>query len=94
MQWALDVTSRSLSIILYHGLFVLGHETYKKKKRWTNEEIKNAKTYFSNYIRKGILPPLSEIEKVKMKYNVLKDRKTDVIKTWLHNQLKKKKTFE
>lgn len=47
--------------------------------------------YFSSYIRKKKLPPLSEIEKVKAKYNVLIDRKPDVIKTWLHNQIKKTK---
>jgi len=65
-----------------------------KKRRWTNEEKTNAKSYFLNYIRKGKLPPLSEIEEVKMTY-ILKDRKPDVIKTWLHNQLKnKEKTFE
>lgn len=66
-----------------------------KKRRWTNKEKTDAKSYFSNYIRKGKLPPLSEIEEVKMTYNILKDRKPDVIKTWLHNQLKnKEKTFE
>jgi hypothetical protein len=70
---------------------IAGRETYKKR-RWTNKEIIDAKLYFSNYICKGKLPPLPEIEKVKMTY-ILKDRNPDVIKTWLHNQLKKK-TFE
>lgn len=87
-----------------HGLFdycfinqyicILDHKTYKKKRylrRWTDEEITDAKMYFSKYLRKGILPPLSEIDKVKVTYNVLNNRKPDVIKTWLHNQLKKNK---
>jgi len=50
--------------------------------------------YFSKYMYKGKLPPLSEIEKVKMRYNIISDRKPDVIKTWIHNQLKKNKSSE
>lgn len=82
---------------LLQSFFIINYISiggYKKKKRWTNEEITDAKAYFSNYIRKGKLSPLSEIEKVKMTYNILKDRKPDVIKSWIHNQLKKNKTLE
>lgn len=50
--------------------------------------------YFSKYLCKRKLPSLSEIEKVKVTHDVLSDRKPDVIKTWLHNQLKKNQTFE
>lgn len=59
------------------------------KKRWTEQEKTDAETYFSKYLRKGKLPSLSEIDQVKVAYNVLSNRKPDVIKTWLHNQLKK-----
>lgn len=48
--------------------------------------------YFSQYLRKRKLPSLSEIDKVKVTYNVLSDRKPDVIKTWIHTQIKKNKT--
>lgn len=47
--------------------------------------------YFLKYMRKRKLPSLQEIERVKIAHNVLMDRKADVIKTWLHNQLKKTK---
>jgi len=73
---------------------ILGRETFRKKKRWTNKEITDAKMYFSKYMYKGKLPSLSEIEKVKMRYNILSDRKPDVIKTWIHNQSKKNKSSE
>lgn len=82
------------SFFIIDSICIADRETYIKKKRWTDKEITDAKVYFSKYIRKGKLPPLPEIEKVKMTYNILKDRKPDVIKTWLHNQLKKNKTFE
>lgn len=75
-------------------IYISGRKTYLKKRRWTNEEITDAKMYFSKCLCKGKLLSLSEIEKVKVTHDVLSDRKPDVIKTWLHNQLKKNKTFE
>ena len=62
------------------------------KKRWTDEEKSDVTMYFSKYIRKAKLPSLSEIDKIKVTYNVLSDRKPDAIKTWIHNQIKKNKT--
>lgn len=82
------------SFFIINYICFAGHESYKKKKRWTNKETTDANNYFSNYIRKRKLPPLPEIEKVKMTCNILKDRKPDIIKTWIHNQFKKNSTVE
>lgn len=70
---------------------ISAYKIREKKKRWTNEEKVDAKKYFFSYVRKGKLPPLREIENIKATHNILIDRKPDVIKTWLHNQIRKTK---
>lgn len=58
------------------------------KVRWTNDERTIVLSSFQTSIKNKKLPSLREINKIKIKYPVLKARTSAQIKTWLHNQIK------
>ncbi|XP_067214617.1 uncharacterized protein [Linepithema humile] len=59
-----------------------------KRTRWSQKEKKTALETFSQYMKDLKLPSLREIQTIKKQYNILSNRTSPQIKTWLHNQQK------
>jgi len=60
------------------------------KIRWSKDERIAVLSFFHKNIDNKKLPSFKEINEVKLKYPVLKSRTNAQIKTWIHNQIKKK----
>lgn len=60
-----------------------------KRRRWNEEEKRVAFTAFHEYITEKKLPSLLHIETVRSQNQCLQKRSAAVIKTWIHNQIKK-----
>lgn len=74
---------------IYNNLFSAPPYGKTRRIRWTEEEIKTALFLFKEYINNCTLPSLKIII-IKTRNNILKNRQPATIKTWLHNQIRKK----
>lgn len=61
-----------------------------KRRRWSQKEITTTMKVFEKHLETGKLPSFKEIQNIKSQYPDLKNRSSPQIKTWLHNQIKKK----
>ncbi|XP_015437863.1 PREDICTED: uncharacterized protein LOC107193007, partial [Dufourea novaeangliae] len=64
-----------------------------ERKRWSTSEKDICMGIFGSNIHKGVLPSFKEINQVKQQYPVLKLRTPAQIKTWIHNQIRKKNSL-
>lgn len=60
------------------------------KIRWTEDERTAALSSFGSFIQNKKLPSFRQINEEKTKYSILKNRTNAQIKTWVHNQMRKK----
>lgn len=61
-----------------------------KRRRWSEVECRTALKLFGTNIRTGKLPSFEEIKKIKQEHGELNARSSPQIKTWIHNQIKKR----
>lgn len=80
-----------LLTILYAYSFLASPYGKTKRVRWTIDEKQAALQAFAQHVKNHTLPSLKEIQEVKKKNKSLAQRSSPQIKTWIHNQLKKKK---
>lgn len=60
-----------------------------KRRRWNKEEKELALTAFHEYIAEKKLPSLLDIETFRSQNQCFQKRSAAVIKTWIHNQIRK-----
>ncbi|KAF5307446.1 hypothetical protein FQR65_LT18402 [Abscondita terminalis] len=64
----------------------------KSKIRWTTQEKETAFRCFSDNIATGLLPSFKRIAEIQSVETILQSRNANVIKTWVSNQIKSKRT--